>query len=428
MRYEYIFVLLCSMSMSGCLLFRQAPEFRQTNPTVTDNTSTNPIPTLSTKPMSGEYKLLDNADSIQISLMLDIPRLVQNQTAINNLIQDFTFQYGILPTYTAQQYTETAVVSIIEKQILYYRNSFYVTFNIPKRATPTAVMILEIIDKKNGERVKLDFSLPYAVLKIREKIGVYNETGEIPYFSTYLQTRDTLQFHDVAKTSQQLYVRYYKQVFEAANPPMITNERIIVKNLKSDSLFKINTLQAVQFKKAGLYLLQTDTTQYYGISLYIVERKYPKLSYIKDVIEPLRYITTDDEFLQLRNGVNTKQEMDKLWLKLMSNDTKLAKKTIREFYNRVKLANRYFTTYKEGWKTDMGMVYMIYGRPSRIIRNNDMEFWFYNPSITNQTEIRFSFAKKPNQFVDENYSLVRQSVYENVWYPAIELWRTGKAF
>jgi hypothetical protein len=112
----------------------------------------------------------------------------------------------------------------------------------------------------------------------------------------------------------------------------------------------------------------------------------------------------------------------------MNNNVALAQKTIREYYNRVRLANRYFTSYKEGWKTDMGMIFIIYGRPSRIIRTNEMEFWFYNPNVTNPTEIRFSFAKKPNQYLDDAYTLVRQGVYESVWYPAIELWRSGKAF
>lgn len=414
--------------MGSCALFRAVPDYPQTSPTVTDNSnSTNFLP-MQNKPMTGESKVLENGDSLQVMVGLDIPRLAQEKDRLNLLLQDFTVQYGILPAYNSPQYTETAVVKLDTKNLAYENEMFYLHFNAPKRQGTNAVMILEIVDKKSGEKVKLDLLLPYVILKMREKMGVFDKTGKLPYFTNYLHTRDTLQVRDLLNSSQKLYVRYYRQAFEPASPPMIAGDKLPSKLMKSDSTFMLDTNKPFQFKTAGLYLLLVDTTQYYGLGLRVVDRKYPKLSYVKDVIEPLRYLTTDDEFLQLRNGENTKDELDKLWLRLMGNNVPLAQKTIREYYNRVKLANRYFTSYKEGWKTDMGMIFVVYGRPSRIIRTNDMEFWFYNPSAINPTEIRFTFTKKPNQFTDEAYGLVRQPVYENVWYPVIELWRTGKAF
>lgn len=426
-RYSYLVFLW--WGMSSCLLFRSAPDIRQTPPTVTNNTTENNTPSFQAKPMTGEFKVLENGtDSLQVMLAFDIPRLYQETNGVSIFKQDFTLQYGILPTYNSPQYTETASINLANLPVKYVNELYYVNFNVRKGSNMTAVMILEMIDKKSGEKVKLDFILPYITLKIREKIGVFDKTGALPYFTNYLPTRDTLLISDLSKNTQTLYVKYYKHTFEPATPPMVLGEKLPNKTLKVDSSFVIKTNTPLQFKKGGLYFVQTDTSQYYGLGICMTERKYPKLSYIKDVIEPLRYLTTDDEFFQLRNGANTKDEMDKLWLKLLNNDVNLAQKTIREFYNRVRLANRYFTSYKEGWKTDMGMIFIVYGRPSRIIRTNDMEFWFYNPSNTNQQEIRFSFSKKPNQFTDDSYILIRQAVYETVWYPAIELWRTGKAF
>lgn len=427
MRYIYLFFLIGGLS--SCLMFRSVPTVNQPSPTVTNNTTENAMPLQPIKQMEGEFKVLDNGgDSLRVMLALEIPRLAQELQPIQTIVQDFTMQYGILPTYNSPQYSETASIPLVAPAIRREGELYHTHFLVPKRTGMNAVMILEIIDKRSGEKVKLDFIIPYITLKIREKIGVFDKKGVIPYFTNYLPTRDTIQFRDVPATAQVLYVKYYKQSFEPATPPMILGERLPNKNLKADSSFTIRTNAPVQFPKAGLYFVQTDTTQYYGLGLYMTERKYPKLSYIKDVVEPLRYLTTDDEFFQLRNGADTKREMDKFWLKLMSNDTRIAQRTIKEFYNRVRLANRYFTTFKEGWKTDMGMIFIVYGRPSRIIRTNESEFWFYNPSINNPQEIRFTFSKKPNQFTDESYTLVRQSVYEMVWYPVIELWRSGKAF
>jgi GWxTD domain-containing protein len=38
------------------------------------------------------------------------------------------------------------------------------------------------------------------------------------------------------------------------------------------------------------------------------------------------------------------------------------------YYRRVRQANRLFTNYKEGWKTDRGMFYILFGPPSGVIR------------------------------------------------------------
>jgi hypothetical protein len=41
---------------------------------------------------------------------------------------------------------------------------------------------------------------------------------------------------------------------------------------------------------------------------------------------------------------------------------------MEEYYRRVAFANRSFTTFRDGWKTDRGMVYIILGPPDEIER------------------------------------------------------------
>jgi GWxTD domain-containing protein len=56
---------------------------------------------------------------------------------------------------------------------------------------------------------------------------------------------------------------------------------------------------------------------------------------------------------------------------------------MEEYYSRVAYANRQFGHYSEGWKTDMGMVYIIFGAPSNIERHpfevdsKPYEIWTY---------------------------------------------------
>ncbi|CUS97606.1 GWxTD domain-containing protein [Candidatus Kryptonium thompsonii] len=56
---------------------------------------------------------------------------------------------------------------------------------------------------------------------------------------------------------------------------------------------------------------------------------------------------------------------------------------MEEYYSRVKYANEHFGHYLEGWKTDMGMVYIIFGPPSSVDRHpfdinaKPYEIWYY---------------------------------------------------
>ncbi len=419
-------LLLLIFLLSSCFSARQRTEvLNRNNPNNTQTTTQTPeMMEVLNRKMNCNHRVLEDGDSLRVFLELDIPRLA-NQGDSENLKQEFAFVYGLLPNYASRDFIDTGRVKIAEKPILKKDKLFYASFNFGKRPIITAVLILEIWDLKTRQKIVEDIPLSFTVTKIRERYSLYDATGSAPRFSNFLMTKDTFQIRDVRDQNRRLYIKYYKHNFEAASPPMALSNKNITQNLKVDSTFSVNSHRGLQFSQPGLYFVQADTTTYYGLSFYVGERRYPKLSKLVDLIDPLTYITTEEEINQLRSNADTKKEMDKFWLKLMSGNVKTAKYIIREYYRRVKLANEKFTSYKEGWKTDMGMIYIIYGAPSRIIRANDAEYWFYTQTAS-FSEIKFSFARKPNQFSEDYYTLVRFPEYEQVWYPIIELWREGK--
>jgi hypothetical protein len=56
---------------------------------------------------------------------------------------------------------------------------------------------------------------------------------------------------------------------------------------------------------------------------------------------------------------------------------------MEEYYIRVQFANKNFAHYIEGWRTDMGMVYIIFGSPNNVDRHpfdidsKPYEIWSY---------------------------------------------------
>ncbi|MBI5473850.1 MAG: GWxTD domain-containing protein [Ignavibacteriae bacterium] len=123
---------------------------------------------------------------------------------------------------------------------------------------------------------------------------------------------------------------------------------------------------------------------------------------VKDLdlsIEQLVYIAKDKELDNIRDA-KTPEEKQKLflefWKKKDPNPNTLRNEKMEEYYQRVEYANKHFKHYTEGWRTDMGMVYIIFGTPNNVDRHpfdsdsKPYEVWSYY-------ELNYSFV-----FVDQS--------------------------
>jgi GWxTD domain-containing protein len=145
----------------------------------------------------------------------------------------------------------------------------------------------------------------------------------------------------------------------------------------------------------------------------------------KELTEPIVYISTNKEIEEIEDAADNKDALDLFFLKITDGNQSLSKEIIKTYYRRVTASNELFTSYKEGWKTDKGMVYIVLGPPSKVQRFRDREVWLYSQS-GNFSEIIFTFYRTNNQFTDNYYELVRYPDYKQYWYPYVEAWRNGK--
>jgi GWxTD domain-containing protein len=86
-------------------------------------------------------------------------------------------------------------------------------------------------------------------------------------------------------------------------------------------------------------------------------------------IDQLRYVATDEEIKRLKEA--KEEERLQKWLEFWkSKDPTLntpENELQDEYYRRLKYANQNFViSNKEGWETDMGRVYLIYGHPDEV--------------------------------------------------------------
>jgi GWxTD domain-containing protein len=110
---------------------------------------------------------------------------------------------------------------------------------------------------------------------------------------------------------------------------------------------------------------------------------------IKDLdkaVDQMRYIASADELDYIKKA-KTRDEKLKRFLKFWKDNDPSPNTPKNElmnvYYSRIKIATDRYTHYVEGWKTDMGMVFIIYGNPSNIDRHpfdsdsKPYEIWTY---------------------------------------------------
>lgn len=187
-----------------------------------------------------------------------------------------------------------------------------------------------------------------------------------------------------------------------------------------------DTVFTVDISKVGFYHIQIDSTTTEGLTLFQMGGDYPELTHEEDLLGPLRYLTSAQEFLEMRNADNTKSAVDRFWLGAGGSPER-ARDLIRKFYSGVTTSNKLFSSYTEGWKTDRGMVYIIFGPPDVVQKTSSGENWIYGDQKSTLST-KFMFTRLRNPFSDSDYSLMRSETFRNAWYRAVESWREGRNF
>src|SRR6056297_479817 len=185
----------------------------------------------------------------------------------------------------------------------------------------------------------------------------------------------------------------------------------------------------------GTYRFEVETTDQDGETIYrardfsVVSENYPSVMTARELAEPLIYLMDrrdHERMMKIQDPDSLKEAVDRFWLSNVQNMNE-ARSVINLYYERVEQANKQFTTFKEGWKTDMGMIYILFGPPWYVDRYLNTMEWSYSYD-RNDPEYNFTF-RRPNLknefFPFDNYLLQRNQGYFNIQYRQIQLWLTG---
>lgn len=109
---------------------------------------------------------------------------------------------------------------------------------------------------------------------------------------------------------------------------------------------------------------------------------------VDDMIGPLLYVTNSDDWKELNSASDAERDSayQAFWDKRDPSPGSQENELFNEFYRRVDLTNRNFGySRKDGWKTDRGRVFIVFGPPDRVerstpsgYRQGDYEVWYYD--------------------------------------------------
>ena len=154
---------------------------------------------------------------------------------------------------------------------------------------------------------------------------------------------------------------------QIANTNLVFNN---ILNIPISDKIKSNFKVQLSYKK----IYDDSSTEQFISSITIKSNFMGMTSFVNDIdeaIEQLRYIAFTDELKKIFKNKNiTKEEkLKEFWEKRDPTPETKQNELMNEYYRRVSFANNQFQTWQKGWKTSMGMIFILFGPPDNIEKN-----------------------------------------------------------
>ena len=332
---------------------------------------------------------------------------------------------------------DTAVYNIT---IIKEENRPEYIYNIPLRVVPGAKYMAEV---KILDRLRLEVAqtfVPFNTLSYNNKYNfiaqghflkneLFNPVIRINEYVNLLYTRGGVD---------SLYISFYKPFREVPYPPsMILPDRVIDYDPDTIVALSYSDTLPIMFPKEGIYLCTVERETNEGFTFYNFGQEFPSVNSPGEMIEPLAYLASEEELNNMRTSPRPKAALDDFWIKCGGNVDK-SRELIRIYYTRILYSNYYFSSYKEGWRTDRGMIYTIYGPPDKVYKTTTGESWGYRKPViksswggryrVQEQYLFFNFRTRDSNFTDNDYYLSRSETLVTQWDRAIASWRKGIVF
>ena len=386
----------------------------------------------------GNYSLIEfskpfSKDSILVTTFVEIPfQSLQFVKKENSFFASYDVSISLRNEKGKRIFRKMWSDSIItndyiQTQSKYRTKKHFVNLKVGKNEY---IIDSELYDKdtrnKGSKKIKLDFSKKNKIPILFEPIVVTNlegnwgfNYGEFPLTGKRITNIDdgiTLIISGFVGTGQYQVEMFLDGKNEKDGFIVLESEEtsdgyfITRYKLKKDDLSRIGLNLKLIIKQNG-----KERSLFKNISIF-----KPGLSgfvnNVENSFQQMKYILTNDERKKAKGKKG--KELESLFLSFWKERDPTPSTSINElmeeYYIRVNYVNEYFNmSWREGWETDFGMIYILFGPPDQIERSNSVstsssiyQIWYYNrlnKQFVFKDQNGFGDFKLDRPFIGQNF-------------------------
>ncbi len=363
-----------------------------------------------------DYRLAQQDDQVKVYL-----RFTLNSGLVK--IGDYNIRYDLRNNYISEKKTGASVRLDSSNIIGNAFREFFYAFEFEKKNDENLVVI-EVENIIKGKNYFLDIPIATNPAFLNTPFLIFDKNGNLPVFTRHINKGSAVRIKNVFKNEGSFEINGKVNNRPVAMPPFDETKLTPPTLVRIDTVYGTNHNELFVFNTEGFYTINESSAKDNSIGILIADKFFPNYGDYKQMSQPLIYISTSAEFNNMRESTDVRKEFENFVVNTINDDPLVATEFVKYYYRRVKNAGFFFTTTQEGWKTDKGMLYQIFGNPRQVFRNETSELWVY--AFENGGRMRFTFDIKPGDGSVKEFSLIRGKKYRDIWMAAVTRWRNGQ--
>lgn len=346
-------------------------------------------------------------------------RFILNSGSVK--ISDFRLSYDLRSSYIDEKQVNSSVAIDSSHVIDIDFRQYVYAFEFEKGESDK-LLVIDVYNIARDQHYSLDIPLvindwtppPYLI---------FESDKEVPYFASYLNKDYPVRVLNAFGSDASYQIRGIENNKAVAMPPFNETNPEAPSEVALDTLYGVNESEVFRFYNEGFYTLQTADYPGQSLSILVTDEFHPYFSHYQDLASPLIYVSTVNEYKAMQTGAEPRTDFEFFVTNTISSNTQVAKDFIKYYYRRIRKSARLFSEDKEGWKTDRGMIYQVFGDPLQVFRNEKTELWVYASSSGGRTRFIFDIVIEEGMI---KHKLIRGKRYREAWMLAVTQWRSGR--
>lgn len=339
----------------------------------------------------------------------------------NVRISDYQLSYDIRSSYIDEK-NVSKIVRIDTSQVIDIAFRQY-TYELEfLKEENDQLLVIDIYNAVRDEHFYVDIPLVQGDIRPTPFL-IFEENKDLPYFSKYINRNYKVRLVSPFGESLNYEITGVENNRNIALPPFDEGSPTEPSFTALDTLYGTTEGEVFEFFNTGYYSIKASAYPELEYKILVADEFFPYFGDYLDLVKPLIYVSTNEEYKNMRETEDIRQAFEEFVNNTISPNERVAKDFVKYYYRRIRKSARLFTEDREGWKTDRGMVYQVFGNPLQVFRNEKTELWAY-PSEEGG-RIRFIFDILHEDGIVK-YKLIRGKRYRENWMLAVSQWRNGR--